>query len=92
MPAAEEGADFLGFQGKRQVVAHLPAYGTTQIAAGTLVYGAWDQVIVGQWGVLEIARDPFANFRAGVTGVRCMLMCDVTVRQAGAFTVATSVT
>jgi hypothetical protein len=49
-------------------------------------------VVVGEWGVLEVNVNPFANFQAGIIGVRAIYSMDVGVRYAGAFSVSTSVT
>lgn len=64
---------------------------TTQISDG-MIFGDFSQVIIGEWGVLEIAIDPTANFKAGVTGIRAFQSCDVGIRNAAAFSYASSVT
>ena len=56
------------------------------------VAGLVDQAILAEWGVLEIDVNPFANFTAGITGIRAFYTCDVGVRIPGAFSVASSIT
>lgn len=63
-----------------------------QCPTGDIIFGDFSQVVVGEWGVLELAVNTAANFPAGITGIRAMYTMDVGVRYAGAFSVATSVT
>lgn len=64
---------------------------TTQISDGML-FGDFAQLIIASWGVLELAVDPTANFKAGIVGIRAFQTADVGVRQAGAFSWASSIT
>ena len=50
------------------------------------------QVVVGEWGILELATNPFADFAKGISAIRATYTMDVAVRHAGAFSVATSIT
>jgi HK97 family phage major capsid protein len=68
------------------------AMASNQVPSGTLIFGDWAQMIVAEWGVLEIAINPAANFQAGIIGVRAMASIDIGVRVPGAFSIATSVT
>jgi HK97 family phage major capsid protein len=68
-----------------------PAMSSNQMSAG-MIFGDWSEVVVGEWGVLEIAVNPYANFQAGIIGVRAMYSVDVGVRRAFAFSYASSVT
>ncbi len=70
----------------------VPAMTTGQVTSGTMVFGAWEHAILAEWGVLEVEVNPFANFQAGLRGIRAMYTCDVGIRYAGAFSRATSVT
>lgn len=65
---------------------------TTQIPAATMIFGDFSQVIFAEWGAVEIAANPFANFPAGITGIRAFYTCDVGVRTAGAFSAASTIT
>lgn len=69
-----------------------PAMSTNQVAAATMYFGAWENCVVGEWGVLEIDTNPYANFGAGIIGVRAMYSVDVGIRRPAAFTIATSIT
>jgi len=65
---------------------------SNQCPSATIIFGDFQQVVVGEWGVLELAVNPFDGFSAGISGIRAMYTMDVGVRYAGAFSVATSVT
>lgn len=65
---------------------------SNQLPAGNLLFGDFGQVIVAEWGVLEVEVNPYANFQAGIIGVRAIASIDIAVRYATAFSLATSVT
>jgi HK97 family phage major capsid protein len=65
---------------------------SNQVPAGTLIFGDFSQMVIAEWGVLEVDVNPFANFQAGIIGVRAMMSMDVAVRYPSAFSIATSVT
>ena len=70
----------------------LPAQTTNQVTAASMVFGDWQEIVVGEWGVLEVEVNPYANFQAGIIGVRAMYSMDVGVRRPFAFSRATSIT
>ena len=65
---------------------------TTAVTAGSMTFGDFSQVVIGEWGMLEIALNPYASFTAAITGVRAIQSIDVGIRQAAAFSRATSIT
>jgi HK97 family phage major capsid protein len=69
-----------------------PAMSSNQMQAATMLYGDWDQVVIGEWGVLQVEVNPYANFQAGIIGVRALVSVDVGLRYAAAFSLATSIT
>jgi len=69
-----------------------PAMSTNQVATATMYFGAWENCVVGEWGVLEVDTNPYANFGAGIIGVRAMYSVDVGIRRPAAFTIASSIT
>jgi HK97 family phage major capsid protein len=73
-------------------MAGFPAMSSNQMASATAVFGDWQEAVVGEWGVLEVDVNPYANFQAGIIGVRALYSLDVGVRRAFAFSVATSIT
>ncbi|MCK9386084.1 MAG: phage major capsid protein [Nevskia sp.] len=68
------------------------AASSTNIPAATMIFGDFSQVIVADWGSIEIATNPYANFAAGISGIRAFQTVDVGVRVAGAFSAATAIT
>ena len=73
-------------------VLGMKAMSSGQCPTATMIFGDWAQVVIGEWSVLELTVNPFDDFAKGLTGLRCMWTCDVGVRHAGAFSVATSIT
>ena len=73
-------------------VAGFRAMATNQVTAASMVFGDFSQVVIGEWGMLEIALNPYANFAAAISGIRAIQTVDVGVRYAGAFSRATSIT
>jgi HK97 family phage major capsid protein len=68
------------------------AVASNQVPTGDLIFGDWSQMIVAEWGVLEVEVNPFADFKAGIVGVRAIASIDIGIRYPVAFSVATSVT
>lgn len=69
-----------------------PAMASNQMSSATMLFGDWSQVVVGEWGVLEVEVNPFANFQAGIIGVRAISSMDCGLRYAAAFSYASSIT
>lgn len=65
---------------------------STQLTAGSMLFGDFSQCVIGEWGMLEIALNPYAAFATAITGIRAIQSVDVGVRQAAAFSRATSIT
>lgn len=73
-------------------VSGFRATSTAQMAAASMMFGDFSQVIIADWGVIELATNPYASFAAGITGVRAWATVDVGIRNAGAFSLATTIT
>jgi len=74
------------------VVEGYSAHSSNNITAATAIFGDFSQAILAEWGVLEVDVNPYANFAAGITGIRAFYTCDVGVRVPGAFSVIGSIT
>lgn len=61
---------------------------TNQITAGYMFFGDFTQVLVGEWGVLEMLVNPFILDKEGLVRITAHQSVDIGVRQAGAFSVA----
>lgn len=73
-------------------VSGFPSMSSNQLTAASMIFGDWQEVVVGEWGVLEIEVNPYANFQAGIVGVRAIYSMDVGVRRPFAFSRSTSIT
>lgn len=81
-------------------VAGFPARSSTAVAAGNLIVGSWDKLLICVWGGgIELMTNPFgdgvtgtANFQKGIVGIRAICSLDVGVSYPSAFTVAATVT
>ena len=73
-------------------VCGFPGMSSNQMPSGALLFGDWQEVVVGEWGVLEVEVNPYANFQAGIIGVRAMYSLDVGVRRPFAFSYSSSTT
>ena len=65
---------------------------SNQMPTANMLFGDWQEVVVAEWGVLEVEVNPYANFQAGIIGVRAIYSMDVGVRRPFAFSLATSIT
>lgn len=68
------------------------AFASNQVPSANILFGDFSKVVLAEWGVLQVEVNPYANFTAGIIGVRAMYSIDVGVRYAAAFSLATSVT
>lgn len=73
-------------------MAGFQAMSSNQMGAATAIFGDWQEAVVGEWGVLEVEVNPYANFQAGIIGVRAMYSLDVGIRRPFAFSIASSIT
>jgi HK97 family phage major capsid protein len=74
------------------VMAGFPAMSSNQMPAGAMLFGDWQEVVVAEWGVLEVEVNPYANFAAGILGIRAMYSLDVGVRRPFAFSYGAAMT
>jgi HK97 family phage major capsid protein len=73
-------------------VAGFRGMSSTQIAAGRMLFGDWSQLVIGEWGSLEVDVNPYANFPAGISGIRAFYSVDVGVRYAASFSYSSAIT
>lgn len=88
------GSDAVLWQGAfgDGIMAGTRAIATASAPTGTLVFGHWPSLVIGLWSGLQVEINPYAGFQTGLLGMRALLACDVGVRRAADFSVATSVT
>lgn len=68
------------------------AMSSNQVTTAHCIFGSWNELIIGEWGVLELTMNPYQSFNAGVVAVRAMYTVDMLVRYPAAFVVSSSVT
>lgn len=68
------------------------AMSSNQMPSATMLFGDFGQVVVAEWGVLEVEVNPYADFKAGIIGVRAIASIDIAVRYPTAFSAASSIT
>lgn len=67
------------------------AMSSEQLAANNLIFGSWGEIIIADWGVLELAMDNGGTrFNQAQVGIRAMWMVDVLIRYPQAFVVSTN--
>jgi HK97 family phage major capsid protein len=68
-----------------------PAMSSEQVAANGLIFGSWDEVVIGDWGVLEIATDNGGTrFNQAQVGIRALWMVDVMLRYPQSFVLSSN--
>jgi len=58
---------------------------TTQMTAGQILFGRFDQAMVGLWGAVDLVVDKSTKAASGGTVLRIFQDCDSVVRHPGAF-------
>jgi len=88
LKAPTAGSEYIATAGR---IGELPAASSNAAPVDTAILGDWTQVLLGQWGAVEILVNPFAEtpYRRGGVLVRAMSTVDVAVRHEQAFVVAT---
>jgi HK97 family phage major capsid protein/HK97 family phage prohead protease len=67
------------------------AMSSEQLASGNLIFGSWDELVIGEWGVLELSTDNGGTrFNQAQVGIRALWMVDVLLRYPQAFVVSTN--
>jgi HK97 family phage major capsid protein len=49
------------------------------------VFGVWDQLMIGEWGVLELITDPYAKKKQGMIEVTSFILADIQLRHGESF-------
>jgi HK97 family phage major capsid protein len=74
-------------------IEDVPAYSTTSMASGKLLYGDFSNVLIIDWGVLELDIDRSGErFNQGLVGIRAMWMVDILVLHPESFAVIANIT
>jgi HK97 family phage major capsid protein/HK97 family phage prohead protease len=67
------------------------AMSSEQLASANLIFGSWDTLVIGEWGVLQLDTDTGGTrFNQGQVGIRALWMVDVMLRYPTAWVVGTN--
>jgi HK97 family phage major capsid protein len=67
------------------------AMSSEQLSSANIIFGSWDEVVIGEWGVLELSTDNGGTrFNTAQVGIRAMWMVDVMLRYPTSFCVGTN--
>lgn len=61
--------------------------GTSGATTSAAVFGDWSQLIIGQWGIMDLSVDEFSRKKEGLIEVTVNVFMDVLAKQPKAFTV-----
>ncbi len=59
--------------------------GTSAGVCSAIIFGNWSELLIGEWGVLELITDPYAQKKKGNIEVTSFIMADINVRHAVSF-------
>ncbi|WP_294963836.1 phage major capsid protein [Sulfurimonas sp.] len=85
---AANGSEYLLEKGEVNGYNHTR---TNQVAANTLLFGDFSQMITGLWGGLDIMIDPYEKADSGGIVIRAFQSVDIGVKYAEAFTATTNI-
>ncbi len=79
----------------RQLLGTFPVFSSENIpsdltkgtgtALSALIFGAWQDLIIGEWGTLDVLVDPFTASSSGTIRIRVIQTIDIAVRYAASF-------
>lgn len=61
------------------------AYATNQLTANTTIFGNWEDLVIGEWGVLDLIINPYAKDTSGGVRVTALQDVDTAVRHPESF-------
>lgn len=67
-----------------QVPSNLDKGGSTGVCSAA-IFGNWNDLMIGEWGILEIIADPYTLKKQGLIELTSFMMADVAVRRAESF-------
>jgi HK97 family phage major capsid protein len=73
-----------GAPGKGEVNGYA-AYATNQLAEDEVIFGNWEDLIIGEWGVLDLLVNPYAKDTSGGVRITALQDVDTAVRHAESF-------
>lgn len=65
-------------------------YATNQLSADQTIFGNWEDLMIGEWGLLDLLVNPYANDKNGGVRVRALQDVDVGLAHVGSFAKTTT--
>lgn len=66
-------------------IGAIRALASSQITSGDFFLGSFDQVLIGQWGGLDVILDPYTNSTRGRVRIVALQSIDIALRHGQAF-------
>lgn len=89
MPIWTGGVDTGEMNGYRAAASNQVPSTLTKASSGAvchaILFGVWSQLLIGEWGALDLVVDPYALKKQGMIEVTSFQLVDVTLRYAEAF-------
>lgn len=60
-------------------------YATNQLAANETIFGNWQDLYIGEWGMLDLIVNPFVNDKSGGVRIRALQDVDTALARAESF-------
>jgi HK97 family phage major capsid protein/HK97 family phage prohead protease len=61
--------------------------GTANAVCSAIIFGNWADLMIGEWGVVEILADPYSKKKQGLIEVTSYALCDIGIRHEESFAV-----
>ena len=59
----------------------------TSTDCSPIIFGNWNDLVIGEWGAIELLTDPYALKKQGLIEVTSIMLVDILVRRAQSFSV-----
>lgn len=80
-----------GYRARASTLVPEAAGNPATTLVSSLIYGAWDQILIGEWGVMEIDADKSRKFLDGGVTVRAIYDTDIAIAHTKAFAIAKNI-
>lgn len=74
-----------GFVWEKGMVNDYPAFATNQVPSNLVVFGNWNDLVIGEWAGVDITVDPYTLAADGKIRIIIEMHCDVVARHAASF-------
>lgn len=82
----------LQFEGGESRMFGYKVVPTANITAAHMIFGRWADLMIGEFGAMDVTVDPYTQSKLGVVQITALRFLDIALRNGAAFSVSTSVT